>query len=90
MKKIALLAAIVFSSLAFSAPTFAQSAPVVSALPASTYSDPLARFELSILPSMSVVPAIENKNDKFSAFVPILNSIAATAQPHQNQLQARG
>lgn len=65
--------------------------PVVSTPPAPVFSsDPLTRFDLSLLPGMSIVRVIENKNDKYSAFVILTNSLGTTAQFHQNQLLARG
>ncbi len=57
--------------------------PVVS-------NDPLVRFDMSLMFGTRVTRVIENKDDKFSAYVIIRGSYADVANYHQNQLIARG
>ena len=57
--------------------------PVVS-------NDPLVRFDMSMMFGTRVTRVIENKDDKFSAYVIIRGSYADVANYHQNQLIARG
>jgi hypothetical protein len=70
--------------------TAPQPNPPVASTPPVFSSDPLFRFDLSLMPGMNVLRVTENKSDKYSAFVSLPTSIGATAQYHQNQLQARG
>jgi hypothetical protein len=65
--------------------------PIVTAPPAPIASnDPLTRFDMNLMFGMQIVRVLENKNDKFSAFIIIRNSYADVAQYHQNQLLNRG
>ncbi len=65
--------------------------PVVSTPPAPVVSnDPLNRFEMSLMFGTQITRVLENKDDKFSAYVIIRGSYAEVANYHQNQLIARG
>jgi hypothetical protein len=65
------------------------STPIVSTPPVVS-NDPLTRFEMSLMFGTQIIRVIENKNDKFSAFVNIRGSYLDVANFHQNQLIARG
>ncbi len=67
--------------------------PVVYAPPAPApviNNDPLSRFELSLLPNISVLRVFENSNDSYSALVQLGSSISSVAQYYQNQIISRG
>ena len=66
--------------------------PVVTAPPPAPVftNDPLSRFELNMMANIQVLRVIENKNDKYSAFVQLSSSFMNVAEYYQNQILSRG
>jgi hypothetical protein len=63
--------------------------PVVIAPPVIN-NDPLARFEMNLMFGTQILRVLENKNDKFSAYISMNGSYADVANYYQNQLLNRG
>lgn len=58
-------------------------APVVNA-------DPLVRFNMNLMNGSQIVRVLENKTDKFSAYITMNGSFLQVSAYYQNQLQNRG
>ncbi len=66
--------------------------PVVITPPPANFvdNDPLARFDMNLMFGTQIIRILENKNDKFSAYVTFRGSYNDVAMFHQNQLISRG